>query len=405
MKAASRLMLSTLMLMLAIAGCAGDSPQKSKIVLGQTVPSTGEMAMLTKGVLPIYDMWVEDVNAKGGLYIKEYDKRLPLEVLRYDNASITDTMAAQLEQLIVQDKVDLLFPPIGTMMLYAAAPIANSHEYILLGGPGAAVKLKEIIAGLPYFFSVLNFADTQVPALADVLVELQVQSVAILFVKELHGIEYSGVAIPEFSVKGIDVKVVQSYSVGDTTLAPFLDAAQAAGVDAVVSFSLMSESILLTREAIARQYSPKVFYCSVGPSYSVPYKTMFGGPAAVEGVMGAGGWNAKTSTGAQEFIDKYMARWQTEPDYWGGLQYYASLQFLEQAIEKAGTLDQKKIRDVMASETFDTYMGPMWFKGGFNQNHPGEVSQWQNGVYETVGTAAQRTAAPEPKPAWPAPSP
>jgi hypothetical protein len=33
------------------------------------------------------------------------------------------------------------------------------------------------------------------------------------------------------------------------------------------------------------------------------------------------------------------------------------------------------------------------------------VSQWQNGVYETIGTEEQRTADPIPKPAWPEPSP
>ncbi len=36
-------------------------------------------------------------------------------------------------------------------MLYAAAPIANKHKYILLGGPGGAVKLKEIMDKVPYF--------------------------------------------------------------------------------------------------------------------------------------------------------------------------------------------------------------------------------------------------------------
>ena len=56
-----------------------------------------------------------------------------------------------------------------------------------------------------------------------------------------------------------------------------------------------------------------------------------------------------------------MARFKVEPDYWGGLYYWSSLQHFQQAIEKAGTLDQKKIRDIMAKEKFDTALGPFWY--------------------------------------------
>jgi ABC-type branched-subunit amino acid transport system substrate-binding protein len=61
-----------------------------------------------------------------------------------------------------------------------------------------------------------------------------------------------------------------------------------------------------------------------------------------------------------------------EPDYWGGLYYWSSLQHFQQAIEKAGTLDQKKIRDIMATEKFDTALGPFWYdKDRYFVNHPG----------------------------------
>jgi branched-chain amino acid transport system substrate-binding protein len=161
----------------------------------------------------------------------------------------------------------------------------------------------------------------------------------------------------------------------------------------------------MTGQAIALGYNPKIFFAGVGTAMANPYKQMFGGPQAIEGVMGPGGWNAKTSPGAAEFIDRYVARTGSEPDYWGQLLYYSSLEVLQQAIEKTGTLNQKPIRDLIASATFDTSMGPMRFVGGFNTNHPGEISQWQNGIFEVIGPASKRTAPPlYPKPPWPAPS-
>ncbi len=87
-------------------------------------------------------MWVEEVNAKGGLMIKEYGKRLPLEVAKYDDKSDIGTMTKLLEKTILEDKVDLIFSPWDTAFIYAAAPIANKHKMVLLGGSGGALKLK-----------------------------------------------------------------------------------------------------------------------------------------------------------------------------------------------------------------------------------------------------------------------
>ncbi|MFP4037974.1 MAG: ABC transporter substrate-binding protein, partial [Desulfobacteraceae bacterium] len=114
-------------------------------------------------------------------------------------------------------------------------------------------------------------------------------------------------------------------------------------------------------------------------------------------------WNAKTSPGAKELVEKHVAKFGVEPDYWGGLYYWSSLQHFQKAIEKAGTLDQKKIRDIMATETFDTALGPYWYdEDRYFVNHPGEWGQWQSGVFEVVDVGEKRTAPPlYPKPPWP----
>jgi branched-chain amino acid transport system substrate-binding protein len=59
----------------------------------------------------IYVMWSEEVNKNGGIYVKEYGKKLPVELIRYDDKSDIGTMTNLLEKLIVQDKVDFVFPP------------------------------------------------------------------------------------------------------------------------------------------------------------------------------------------------------------------------------------------------------------------------------------------------------
>ena len=116
---------------------------KDKIVIGQAVSLSGPLAVGNQvASSPYYDLWVKDVNAEGGIYVKEYGKKLPVELLIYDDKSDTGTMTRLLEKLILEDKVDFILPPWGTAKLFAAAPIANKHEYILIGGAGGLRSLR-----------------------------------------------------------------------------------------------------------------------------------------------------------------------------------------------------------------------------------------------------------------------
>jgi branched-chain amino acid transport system substrate-binding protein len=380
---------------------ATNSPAKDKIRIGQAIALSGPLAggvAIAGG--RIYVMWVEEVNKNGGIYVKEYGKRLPVELIRYDDKSDIGTMTNLLEKLIVQDKVDFVFPPWGTAWLFAAAPVANKYGYILIGGPGGALKLKEL--SLPYFFQVLNFSETQAPALAGIFEEVGVRSVAVIYRGDLHGVEYGDAMVPYFKKRGIDVKMKKSYPPGIKDLSPLLKEAKSLGVDAFCAASYPDGGMLLTGQALELGINFNAFFITVTPFSPNLYRDTFG-VDTVEGVMGGGAWNAKTSPGAREFVDKFVARFGMEPDYWGGLYYWSSLQHFQQAIEKAGTLNQNKIRYIMAKERFNTALGPFWYdKDQYFVNHPGEIGQWQKGVFEVIDPGEKRTAPPlYPKPAWP----
>jgi len=145
---------------------------KDKIRIGQAVSLSGGNAIIhAAGAMVPQTLWVEGVNAKGGIYVKEYGKKLPIEWIVYDDKSDHGTMVKLIERLILNDKVDFLFPPCSTSWLFAAAPVANKYGYVLLGAEGGAESLEELLEDLPYVFLVLNYSNTQLPLLADQFVE------------------------------------------------------------------------------------------------------------------------------------------------------------------------------------------------------------------------------------------
>ncbi|MCR4419824.1 MAG: amino acid ABC transporter substrate-binding protein [Clostridia bacterium] len=378
-----------------------SSPSKDKIVIGQAVSLSGPLGQASITTRAVYEIWVKEVNAKGGIYLKEYGKSLPLEYYSYDDKSDVGTMTKLVEKIILEDKADLILPPWGTEMLYAACPIANKHQYVLVGAAGGAAKLKEIMPSLPYVFQVLNFSETQTPALIGILKELGAQTVAVIHHDHLHGVEYATVTVPALKEAGFQVMMAKSFPSGSKDLSPLLKEAKTLGVDAFISFSYPEETMLLTQQAIELGANFKVFFCSVYP-YSPDYRDAFGAQV-VEGVMGGGAWNEESSPGAKEFVALYKKYFGKEPDdYWGQLYYYASLQHLQQAIEEAGSLDQTKIRDLLATRTYDTCIGPFKYDPDrFFRGHLGQIGQWQKGVFEVVDPGPHRTAPPIMKPPWP----
>ncbi|MEM3486629.1 MAG: ABC transporter substrate-binding protein, partial [Candidatus Methanomethyliaceae archaeon] len=298
------------------------------------------------------------------------------------------------------DKVNFVLSPWSTGFIYAAAPIANKYHYILVGGSGGALELSKVMPQLPYYFQVLNYSNTQLPALAAIYKELGLKTVAIAYQENQNGVEYNQEAQKVFPANGLDIVMDKSYVPDSKDLTPLLQAAKASKADAFVGFSYPNDCITLTKEAMANNINFKAFFLEVFP-YSPVYRDMFGA-RAVEGVMGGGAWSLKSPGGA-EFAALYQKYYHKGPeDYWGQLYYYASLQDLQKAIEDAGTLDQSKIRDLLATKTYDTIIGPFHydkdrrFTGFF-----GQIGQWQHGTWEVVDPGPYRTAPPEIKPPWP----
>ncbi|UCH06111.1 MAG: ABC transporter substrate-binding protein, partial [Deltaproteobacteria bacterium] len=255
-------------------------------------------------------------------------------------------------------------------------------------------------ADLPYYFQTLNFAETQVPTLVDILEELGVKKVAIIYHDDLHGVENSEAAVPALTDRGFEVVIKKSYPMGVKDLSPVLKRAKSLNADAFIGFSYPGEVMLVTGQAIELGMNFKVFGFTVGPAFTF-YPEAFG-PLA-EGVIGGGAWNEKSSPGAKEFAEHFKeVTGKPVTNYWGALYWYSALQHFQQSIEKAGTLNQKKIRDIMAKEKFDTALGPFWYdERRIFVNHPGEWGQWQKGVFEVIDPGPKRTAPPIVKPDWP----
>jgi branched-chain amino acid transport system substrate-binding protein len=393
-------------------------PAQNEIVIGASRDITGPMAAFQFfGFAAIYKMWAAEVNAAGGINVA--GKKLPVRIIEYDDGSDTARTASNIEKLCTQDHVDFLFGPTGTTALFAAAPIANKYKTLIICGEGGATTLEPKLADLPYVFSVLNYSNHfQLPVFAQIMEDAGAKTAYIAYIENLHGTEYRLVGETEFGLHGITVLGSAAFPITIADMEPIIKAAQALNPDIFFMSGYPDNNVLFMKTAIALNYSPKAILMGPGCNFGF-FPLTFGPPDypanTLQGVFGEGAWNTKSSAAAAAFAVKAepAVGGPANMDWWGAIDYYAALQFFQQAIEQAASLDNDKVRAVMTTAHFNTALGEMWWdvygggKGGGllpQECYAGQIGQWQNGIFEVVDPGAKRTADPiYPKPAWPAP--
>jgi branched-chain amino acid transport system substrate-binding protein len=378
----------------------GAAAQGPPIRIGFTLSATGPYAV-GAGITqrPNYDLWIDQVNARGGLAVAGGGRR-PIQFVEHDDRSEIETAVRLYEKLVSDDKVDLLLPPWGTAMNFAVAPVANKAGYPMLGPTVGSLKLKDL--NLPYFYAILAQPDAMMLSLASFLKDAKrqqkVNKVAVIYVNDLFGIEHHGALMPLLKEGDFDVVEVKSYPLGVKDLTDVLKGIKAKGAEVLIGLSYPPDTILATTQAKAVDFHPAIFYTAVGTAFPF-FRDRFKGTA--EGVMGVGAWNAKVKyPGAREYYDAHVAKTKKEPDRWASAFAWATLQILEETVGKVG-LDRAKIKAHLDATEFSTVVGPVKFARGVNTATPGMVGQWQKGEFEVVWPPERATAkAVVPKPKW-----
>lgn len=402
----------------AVAACGGakttttvstgpQPPTKDRITIGASRPVSGVNAVFEQAHFgPAYKLWVKDVNDAGGLNVA--GKKMPIDLKIYDDQSNLDNATRNLIKLMEQDKVDFVFAPCSTAFLFAAAGVCNAHKYILMSAEGGATTLEKQLEAhkLPYVFQFLNYSNhNQMPVMADIMLELGIKSAAFVYIDDLHGIEYSGQASVFFGTPPLNAKITSSTAVPPDIkdMTSIIKKIMAEDPDLVCSFQYPPANILTWQTMMQLNYNPKAILGGPTTSTQSIYDAFKG---AMDGIMFEGAWTPKQSPAVKAYYDKLVAFVGKENvDFWGPLIYRAELEFFQQAIEQAATLDQDKIAEVMRTAHFKTTMSDDTFMNPIQlldiSCYAGQIGQWQNGYPEVIDKDKRTTDKIwYPKPTW-----
>jgi branched-chain amino acid transport system substrate-binding protein len=373
-----------------------------KIRFGYAITQSGPLGPGAESTsISQYRLWQKRVNDDGGIMLKKFNKKVPIDFVSYDDQGKPDELLKLTERLIQQDKVDMMLAPYATHMNLAAAPIVTKNEYPVIMTTATTAKTYELGPKWPYAFWNISQPNESAHPLSNALGQLKKEGkvngrVAVVHVALEFGVEMHASFVEQAKKDGLEVVLSKSYPLGSADLQPLIREAMAAQADAFVCMSYPPDTFMLTEQCQIVGFNPKLMYVAIGGVFPT-YKDKFG--SKVNGILAYGGIDP-AAPGMADYAKAHQAV-LNKPYEAGGVGVYAALQVTQQAIEQVGEIDRKKIRDAIGSGTFQTVWGELKYVNQRNAN-PWCVGQWQNGemvgVYPVSKSGAKSLLFP--KPAW-----
>src|SRR5487761_806201 len=272
----------------AAAFVATPALAEDTITIGFTDSQTGPLNVDSKGQTRGYDLWRDQVNAKGG--IKVGSKHYKVKFVSYDDQSVGGRVQQLYTRLINQDKADFLFSPYSSGLVAPAAVISEQYGKIMVDSGGAEEKPFEL--GNKYLFMVITSATHYMSgAIAALKQKNPHAKIAMVYSDDPFSKDVMKAAKEQAAAAGLQVVMDESYAPSTTDFGPIVNKIISSNADAFMGGGHYSDGATLARQMYDQKANMKWVSLLVAPA-----DDKFGelGPAAM-GVTVPSQWEVQVS--------------------------------------------------------------------------------------------------------------
>lgn len=344
------------------AGVSAPSLAADEVKIGAPLALTGGLADEGKKQAIAYDMWLKKVNDAGGITVG--GKKMKVKIIRYDYQ--TDGKRAQqlAEKLITDDKVDVLMSPFGSGHTKIVAGVAERYGVPVVASVASSVSVYD--QGYKYLFGTLapNTGLTEAMLKTFTTQMKSVKKIAVLGRDDVFPKSMAQAMADTAKAGGLEVVYNQLYAVGTLDHAASLSKIKSLKPDWIYITGYTQDLILARKQMNDLKVTAPVVTMITGPAYAEFVEGL--GPLA-ENISSTTWWHHSTTFKGNDpwgttanFYNEFKAAQKADPDYVHASSAVA-LVVIQKAIEKAGSLDKKKVRDALASLDIQTFYGPIKF--------------------------------------------
>jgi branched-chain amino acid transport system substrate-binding protein len=396
---------------LSLAACGGSSSggsatksgSKAPIVVGASLSLSGDFAADGQAFQRGYQLWANDVNAKGGIL----GHKVKLQIL--SDASKPDQVVSNYQKLIGSDHDAFVLGPFSSLLTVPASKIANRYGYAFVEGAGGAPSV--FATGLKDVFDVSVPVKLNLVAFAQYLASLPAgqrpKTAAYATVNDPFTQPQIPVARKIMESAGIKTVYSKVFPAEVTDFTPIAGQVASAHPEAFVLGAVDVPTVSsFVHTFIQQHFNPKAFIATSGPDQGATFVKAVG-KGNENGIFVPNGWfGGFQKADSQKMVSEYDAKYGGTPSDVNAdvAEGYAAGQVLAEAAAATKTLDNQKIIAYLHSgATLDTVQGPVKFDAhGQNVVLKALTFQWQNGkLVQTLPPGVKGAQKPVyPKPAW-----
>jgi branched-chain amino acid transport system substrate-binding protein len=351
-------------LALALAACApgeedaaqdgGDAEIPDEILVGATLPLTGEEADNGLRYKEGYELAFELANEDGGLEIG--GETVPVTLKLLDDTTDQATAVNLAERLINRDSVHVMLGTYSTALVEAQSTVAEQNKIPYVNGGGAATAIYD--RGYQWIFGSLApvelLARTQMEWIAKEQESGNVPNpakIALLWENTSHGEDYQK-GVQDFADQSggsFEVVVDESFELDSKDFGAVLSKVKSSGADLFMADAHLPDYITMHRQYVSSDLCHQVITYGARGSEADAAEAL--GQENVNYVLSAVWWNEQLGEQGgenEQFITAFKEKFGEDPEWYQALGYEAA-RALFTAIEEAGTVEPEAVRDALSN--------------------------------------------------------
>jgi branched-chain amino acid transport system substrate-binding protein len=360
---------------------ASSGTSKDPIVIGISLPLTGDFSQPGGEARKGYEIWRDQVNAAGGLLGRKVELKIT------DDASNQDTVVTDYTKLITQDKVDLLLGTFSTLLNFPASAVAEKNGMLYVEPAGGAPKMFD--RGFKkLFFAQQATASHQPDVFVDYIKSLPADQRPKTAAYPTQDDPFTTPVIEsmqkQLEALGVQTVYTTTYPADATNFQTIASAIAAAKPELIAQGAVFEDGVGLIRSLQQLNYSPKMMFQTSAPSNAGQYSDGIG-VKNTEGIFYTVSWNEKAKTpGNDKFVAEYAKRYEGGIPAEDAADAYAAAQVVQAAVKKIGKIDQNKLAEWLHANEVESILGPLAWDETGAPTKQFLLGQWQNGAPEIV---------------------
>jgi len=357
------LLLLTAAVAAAVLAPAGEPRAADPIKIGFAMSQTGGLAGGGKSAVLAFEVWKDDINAKGGLLGRS------VELVYYDDQSNPSLIPGIYTKLLDVDKVDFVVSSYATNQIAPAMPIVMQRDLLFMALFGTGVN--DNFRYDKYFQILPNGKETRLaPSLGfletAMTMEPKPQTIALTGADAEYAQTVLAGARETIQRLGLKIVYDRSYPPSTVDYSPIVRSIQATNPDVVFVASYPPDSVGIVRAASEIGLSPKMFGGGMIGLAFTPIKQQLG--PLLNGIAAYDVYAPEPTMkfpGIDDFLKRYQARAAgagVDPlGHYLPPYAYAEMQILAQAVNALGSIDHAKIAAYIHASKFGTIVGDVKF--------------------------------------------